>query len=179
MYVTFYDCIYRYMYMYKYIAKFDVDEFLLPKKHKDLVDLMEDMERKEKNMASLSFRNVFFYRQWASDPNANESELITMTKTRRSAYVYPDGTRSKLICKPTEVIEPGVHVLLETRTSQMKQVTLELDLGYSRHYRSSCEKKGCLKSKSEIDTSTWKWKSALTEAMDKQNIAELCKLKPR
>jgi Glycosyltransferase family 92 len=180
MYVTIYDCFYRNMYSYKYLAKFDVDEYLVAKKHKNLIDLMEDEEKKDKNMASISFRNVFFYTEWPDNPKANGSKLLTMRKTSRTAFVHPDGTRSKYICKPTEVVEPGVHVLVETRTSQQKQVTLELDKGFSYHYRASCEKKfECLTLKSEVDTTMWKWKSALTEAMDKQNISRLCKLKPR
>jgi Glycosyltransferase family 92 len=180
MYGTFNDCLYRNMYNYKYLSYFDVDEFLVPKKHENLIDLMEDMDKKEKNMASASFRNVFFYRQRPDGPNTTDTKLNMMKKTSRNLFIHPDGTRSKFICKPTEVVEPGVHVLLETRTSQMKQVTVDLDLGFMHHYRSSCEKSyPCLKLKSKVDTSIWKWKKVLTEAMEKQNIAQLCKLRPR
>jgi len=181
MFAAFNDCLYRGMYKHKYLAFYDVDEYFMPKKHKDLIALMEDMERQDKNMASLTFRNTFFYTQWPDDPNANNSHLVTMRKTRRKVDFHRVNERSKYICKPEEVLEVGNHFVWETRTSQMKQVTLGLDVGFLHHYRSSCESGNtCLNLKSEIDTSMWKWKNQLTKAVTslQQSIGKKCELTP-
>lgn len=172
----FNDCLYRAMYRHKYLAFYDIDEFLVPKKHKDLIDLMEDMVNKDKNTVAIVFRNTFFYTQYPDDPNANNTNLMSMRKTRRMTEFHNAGIRSKYICKPEEAIEIGNHLLWETRTTQMKHAMLGLDVAYMHHYRSVCAKKDCLKFPTVIDTSIWKWKNVLTEAMAQQNVGQVCEL---
>lgn len=176
------DCLYRGMYKHKYLAFFDFDEFLIPNKHKNLIDLMQEMEKNESYLASLTFRNAFFYLQWPDDPDAKESQLITVKKTRRKIDLNPSGDRSKYICKPEEVLEVGNHLVWEARTSQMKQLDLDPEEGFLHHYRAECEFGGmsCLNLESAVDNTTWKWKSALEEAMNRvqKSVGKKCDLSP-
>jgi hypothetical protein len=181
MFAALNDCLYRGMYKHKYLALFDLDEYLIPKKHNDLIDLMKDYEKKEANLATLSFLNVFFYLQWPDDPDAKKSQLITVAKTRRLTVLSLPGVRCKYICKPEEVVEAGNHFLWEARTSQMKQVTLNPDTGLSHHYRIQCELEGvtnCANANSTVDKSTWKWKSPLQKALSQQSVSKKCELTP-
>jgi hypothetical protein len=178
------DCFYRGMYKHKYLAYFDLDEYLIPKKHDDLIDLMKDFEKKEANLASLTFLNVFFYLQWPDDPEAKNSQLITIAKTRRkiSINAFLNEFKSKYICKPEELVEGGGHYLWETRTSQMKQITLNPDTGLTHHYRIICETNkrvvNCLNANSTVDKSTWKWKIPLQKALSQQSVSKKCELTP-
>jgi hypothetical protein len=176
------DCLYRGMYKHKYLAFFDIDEFLFPKKHKNLIDLMKEVEKNEANMASLTFRNAFFYLKWPDDPDAKESQLITVKKTRRKIDLNSSGDRSKYICKPEEVLEVGNHFVWEARTSQMKQLHLDPEQGFLHHYRAECESGGmsCLNLESIVDKSTGKWQRALKRSMStvQTNLGKKCELSP-
>jgi len=168
------------MYKHKYLAFLDFDEYLMPKKHDSLTDLLQDLEGKEANFSTVMFRNAFFYLQWPDDRGAaSNTHLMTLKKTRRNKDLHKANTRSKYICKPEEVVEVGNHFVWETRTSQVKQLILGQEEGFLHHYR-ICEFGGddCIKQKSERDRTTWKWKSALINAAEKvrQRLGEVCDL---
>jgi Glycosyltransferase family 92 len=180
MFAALNDCLYRGMYKHKYLILFDLDEYLIPKKHNDLIDLTKDEEKKEANLATLLFQNAFFYLQWPDDPGAKKSQLITVAKTRRVIDLDLPGVRSKYICKPEEVVEAGNHYLWEARTSQMKQVPINPDTGLSHHYRIKCEAErlNCLNVNTTVDKSTWKWKIPLQKALSQQSVGKKCELTP-
>ena len=65
------DCLYRYMYQYRYILMIDLDEYIVPHSNASLPDLIAFLKTKadEKKVGAISFQNSFFYLQWPDDPN--------------------------------------------------------------------------------------------------------------
>ena len=65
------DCLYRYMYKYKYILMIDLDEYIVPHSNSTLPDLMKFLRAKadERKVGAISFQNSFFYLQWPDDPS--------------------------------------------------------------------------------------------------------------
>lgn len=181
MFASLNDCLYRGMHKHKYLAFLDFDEYLMPKKHDTLTELLQDIETQGANFSSILFRNAFFYLQWPDDGDALNSQLVTMKKTRRKKYLHSTRKRSKYICKPEKVVEVGNHFVWESRSPQMKQLTLGLDEGFLHHYR-ICEfgGNGCVAQESEIDRTTWKWKTDLNSAVDivQQKLEGVCDLAP-
>jgi hypothetical protein len=179
MFAALNDCLYRGMHKHKYLAFLDFDEYLMPKKHDSLTQLLQDAEKKEGNFSTVMFRNAFFYLQWPDDGDASNTHLMTMKKTRRRKDLHRVNTRSKYICKPEEVVEVGNHFVWESRSSKMKELVLGMDEGFLHHYR-ICEFGGddCVTQQSEVDRTTWRWKSALTTAVDKvqQRLGRVCDL---
>lgn len=63
--IPYNDCLYRNLYSYEYLALLDIDEIIMPIKHKDWYGLMDQVRKdslKEKNYtrASYNVRNVYF-----------------------------------------------------------------------------------------------------------------------
>lgn len=65
------DCLYRYMYQYKYILMIDLDEYIVPHTNTSLPELMRYLHTKAdaRKIGAISFQNSFFYLQWPDDPN--------------------------------------------------------------------------------------------------------------
>jgi Glycosyltransferase family 92 len=179
MFASLNDCLYRGMHKHKYLAFLDFDEYMMPKKHDSLTDLLQDLEGQEANFSMVMFRNAFFYLQWPDDRGASNTNLMTLKKTRRNKYLHKANMRSKYICKPEEVVEVGNHFVWESRAPQAKQLVLGIDEGFLHHYR-ICEFGGddCIRQSSEKDRTTWKWKSSLSNAVDKvqQRLGGVCDL---
>lgn len=64
------DCLYRYMYQYKYVLMIDLDEFIVPHSNHTLNELVAFLKTKadERKIGAISFQNAFFYLQWPDDP---------------------------------------------------------------------------------------------------------------
>ncbi|KAK7078450.1 hypothetical protein SK128_012488 [Halocaridina rubra] len=65
------DCLYRYMYQYKYILMIDLDEYIVPHTNSSLPELLRYLHTKAdaKKIGAISFQNSFFYLQWPDDPS--------------------------------------------------------------------------------------------------------------
>lgn len=67
------DCLYRNTFHenFEYVGIFGTDDFLVPKKHENLMELMEFLDPYNNNIdgryASFVFRNVFFYTMYEND----------------------------------------------------------------------------------------------------------------
>ena len=54
------DCLYRNMFVSRYIIFTDLDEIMIPKNHTDLLSFIKSVESEHVNAGSMLFRNVFF-----------------------------------------------------------------------------------------------------------------------
>lgn len=78
------DCHYRNTFYdsYKYVATFDFDEFLVPRKHDNFIALMEYLDpwlsqEHDGDYASFVFRNVYFYTMYPDDKGvSSQGEII-------------------------------------------------------------------------------------------------------
>lgn len=178
------DCSLRSINRFTFSAMVDFDEFLVPRKHRTLLQLIASYD---KEYSSYVFQNVFFYLYWENDtiatydklhqegipavPDNGEPYLLTPLKTRRLTTPHKHNVRSKYIVRPERVVELGNHQVWEyVGAKSVKQVP-DTD-GLSHHYR-ICEYGGfdCLKKNSKVDRTTHKWLAPLY-----QNVMSQCSL---
>ena len=161
------DCLYRTMNRFKYVLMIDLDELIIPYRHKDLPSMLKVMSRANADRTgAYSFRNAFFYSQWPDDKSvANKIAypLITLLKTRRKAQLNIHKQRSKCIVIPENVVEMGNHFVWEFVPKKM-MVNVDSKIGALHHYR-VCEFGGndCVKSSSIVERRTHFWKNDLID----------------
>lgn len=65
------DCLYRYMYRYKYLLMIDLDEYIVPHSNTTLPELVTFLNTRAdvRKIGAISFQNSFFYLQWPDDPS--------------------------------------------------------------------------------------------------------------
>ncbi|XP_046621934.1 uncharacterized protein LOC124305940 [Neodiprion virginianus] len=178
------DCLYRSSFhkSYMYVASVDIDEFIVPRKHKDYLDMMQYLDPIGPHLplndqASFLFRNMFFYLMFDDDPVTLAPEipkLYTQSKTTRTMFANPGRERSKYIVRSRQTVELGNHHTWELRKTasafnkRYKEVTVDVQVAASQHYR-SCETniETCWLRQTVKDTSAHKFTAALGERVSK------------
>lgn len=167
------DCNLRSVGRYSLAAMVDVDEFLVPRKHSSLPEVVQSLGEFD----AYIFQNVFFYLYWENDTAVHDAlygredalgpglfgeealvpYLLTAYKTRRLTTPHKPGQRSKYIVRPERVVEVGNHVVWE-HVDAKKVKNVPTNLGLSHHYR-ICEFGGfdCLKQPNQVDRQTHEW----------------------
>lgn len=157
------DCLYRTMYKMSHVALIDLDEFIIPRHNRTLIDMLDWLEKKAKNKktGSYSFQNAFFYLQFADDALMYEktrigSALMTQKKTQRKKKLHPQKQRSKYICRPEAVVEAGNHFVWEFILGK-ESLNVPATTAILQHYR-VCEFGGddCIKTPSVTDRTAQK-----------------------
>ncbi|XP_050697341.1 beta-1,4-galactosyltransferase galt-1-like isoform X3 [Eriocheir sinensis] len=165
------DCNLRSVHRFPFSAMVDFDEFLIPRKHDSLLDLLASYGD---NHSAYVFQNVFFYLYWENDtavayetlrregvtPVEGEGEpyLLTAFKTRRMDTPHKSGIRSKYIVRPERVVELGNHHVWEYVDGKKMIKRVPPDDALSHHYR-ICEYGGyeCLKHPAHVDRAAHAW----------------------
>ncbi|MCL4141931.1 UNVERIFIED_CONTAM: hypothetical protein GTU68_033624 [Idotea baltica] len=160
------DCLYRYMYQYKYILMIDLDEYIVPHSNSSLSELVAFLKTKadERKVGAISFQNAFFYLQWPDDPNsASLPPLVTLRKTRRRQRFHPHKQRSKYIAVNPYVVEAGNHFVWEFIPGH-GTLNVPNEVGFLHHYR-VCEFGGddCVRNPRTTDTSMYRYKDGLVK----------------
>ncbi|KAG8191806.1 hypothetical protein JTE90_022799 [Oedothorax gibbosus] len=169
------ECVFRTMYLYKYVVLLDFDEYIIPREHDNYLDMIHQLEEDHKNIrgqaGSFVFKNVFFYLYWENDTTSFGVEpekapqyvpyLLTQYKTRRLSTAMKVGSRSKFIVVPERIVEVGNHVVWR-HTSGSRAINAPDTIGLLHHYR-ICEFGGfsCLKKESVTDRTAQKFGSEL------------------
>ena len=151
------DCLYRNMYRVKYLVFTDLDEIIVPQKHRNWGEMMLAIDRK--NISAFVFSHTAFVR-----PKKQDSQLDTFLATgkwtcnnkdrisqeqlplyilhnyRSPPYPYFKGqvtTRRKALVKPEYIRSMGIH---SPHSKQLQLVSPDVGLLY--HYRvpSLCQK---------------------------------------
>ncbi|XP_050420849.1 glycosyltransferase family 92 protein C33H5.2-like isoform X2 [Adelges cooleyi] len=170
MFAALNDCLYRNMYKSKYVAFLDIDEIIMPKQNNTLIQFISRLNMYQ-TPAAYSFRNAFFYMQWADDDslqteqNSFQSNLIVLRKTRRKTKIHPHKQRSKYICDPRKVVEVGNHFVWEFLSSGHDGTNyIPAELALLHHYR-VCEYGGddCVTADSTVDRTVHRYKNKLVD----------------
>lgn len=120
--------------------------------------------------AAYSFRNAFFYMQWADDdtlpldPNPFHSNLVVLRKTRRKTKLHPHKQRSKYICDPRRTVEVGNHFIWEFLNPNDGTFYFTPEHAILHHYR-VCEYGGndCVTADSTVDRTVYKYRQKLVD----------------
>lgn len=183
------DCLYRARTDgYSYAIFIDLDEFIIPNRHRNLLKLLKDLQPIYRQMVgAYSFRNGFFYLQYPDDVEMEHDsllfdkrwsnmakQLITLKKTFRRADLNVHKQRSKCIVLTDHTIEMGNHFVWEFSYGKH---TLNIDpkIAYLHHYR-ICEFGGdsCVyKNHPIIDRRTHYWANDLLNAIRKR-LESIC-----
>ena len=174
------DCFYRNVHRYKYIAIFDVDEIIIPRKlGQTWIDLIPHFEE---NKAFHYVKTAYFFSNASASGNQtdrNKTDNLGSTTENVPTYMHMLGPihRSK---RYTELIKSFLKTEnVELVTSHMPSSCLENkwntiweygqwikpDVALAHHYRSGCKKsKDCnsiYENKREKDTTIWEFKNKL------------------
>ena len=172
--LTMHDCLYRNMRV-KYLAVVDLDEVLLPLKHRSLLQLVESIGGQENyRYHSYRFGNCYY----VSSSNANNASMprpckqVTLPKYfQRTNQVrcYCDdhhfSYRSKYIMQTEVIVDMGIHGICQaTRGVEYK---VPHSVAVNAHYRNpipnDCTDKG-----SKYDPSALKYQPLVVEALGHQ-----------
>uniref|UniRef100_A0A6A7FYZ1 Glycosyltransferase family 92 protein n=1 Tax=Hirondellea gigas TaxID=1518452 RepID=A0A6A7FYZ1_9CRUS len=177
------DCMYRYMYRYKYILMIDLDEYIVPHSNLTLPELITFLNARAdvRKIGAISFQNSFFYLQWPDDPSsAGLPALVTQRKTRRRQRFHPHKQRSKYIAVSPFVVEAGNHFVWEF-LPQHGTLNVPSEVAFLHHYR-ICEFGGddCVRNPRTTDTSMVRYRDQLVTAFTSkvESLSQSCHLPP-
>nr|XP_045601095.1 uncharacterized protein LOC123759891 [Procambarus clarkii] len=175
------DCLYRYMYQYRYILMIDLDEYVVPHANTSLPQLLRYLHTKAdaRKIGAISFQNSFFYLQWPDDPSsASLPPLVTLRKTRRRQRFHPHKQRSKYIAVTPYVVEAGNHFVWEFLPGK-GTLNVPNEVAFLHHYR-VCEFGGddCVRNPRITDTAMYRYKDTLVKAYttNMNHLAHVCGL---
>lgn len=128
------DCIYRYMYITKYMVMVNLDEFIVPRMHDHWHAMMNASACRDTPDANA--RNVFYPRKNKHLPEKYQKvpflDMVTVTNTIRDNETMGCMQRAKSIVRPDMVLVGGVHTVSEAVVK--KYCCLEETLGIIQHY---------------------------------------------
>jgi len=172
--IPYNDCLYRNIYRYEYIALLDIDEVIMPVKHNNWAEMMEEVVKsslkvKNETRASWNFRNVYFMDEML---DIHEPEhfsdipqyLHMMQNVYRSANYTKPGQYVKCFHNPEKALILHNHFPLGCLGGVCTSYPVNTSLAHLQHYRKDCVntlKKSCkndFKSASVKDTTIWRWK---------------------
>ena len=142
--VSVWDCLFRNMYEFDYIAFQDIDEFIVPKAVKTWKTMIDSLLRVRKDgdrIAAFRFKSAVFDNGRKTLPkfSKNIQSLLTLYTIWRDKSI--DSTRTKLIVDPLKVFELGIHHLSKPISDHF--ITLDIDGkdALLHHYKECQEQK--------------------------------------
>ncbi|XP_041357846.1 uncharacterized protein LOC121374800 [Gigantopelta aegis] len=139
------DCLYRNMFVSRYIMFADLDEVIMPKKHADLRSYIKSVERKFPNVGSLLFQNAFFCTnsEWKPDTDGlsnsadvQKYDVTPLLRIRRDKTEFPWKRRSKQIVISERVSAVRIHLIdKDMYRAGFKVHLVSPDDGLLHHYR--------------------------------------------
>ncbi|XP_015116394.1 uncharacterized protein LOC107040705 [Diachasma alloeum] len=175
------DCLYRntHHHRYKYVATFDVDEFLVPRRHDNIRELMNELDSSpdQSEFAGFIFRNVYFYTMYEDDERAREKEpyLYTRAKTKRLKKPHKARERSRYIVRGRDTVEIGSYNVWEFRAGSLmssqrefKELVVDPEIALLHHYAPcEAEETGCYLKAIEIDDTAVRFSEGLGRRVGK------------
>ncbi|CAN2391537.1 Glycosyltransferase family 92 [Pristimantis euphronides] len=156
------DCLYRNMYKSRYVTFNDMDEIILPKRHKTWDEMMEALEKTYPAMAAYLIEN-HYYPTNITVPNFQTAFPKNVPGTNILQVIYYEPERAniynnqKMIVNPREVIQISVHQLLRAYKGM-----LEVPNHFGGLYHVRAPMQPNLPRTSLIqDTTIWKYNSSL------------------
>ncbi|CAK9303732.1 unnamed protein product [Gordionus sp. m RMFG-2023] len=127
------DCLYRNMYKYDLLAFNDVDEFIVPRKHKNWQTMINDASSNwPANVSGLRVKGAFFEANTKRQPiSFNGHSVFDITK--RTTML--SSVRTKCLVKPKLIFEQGIHHISKQTYEEIPPDNADPDLLILHHYR--------------------------------------------
>lgn len=166
------------MYRYDWIALLDVDEVIVPRKHKSWREMMEKVGPDANEFSSWSFTNIYFLDYMTENqpqPNLHKdvpSSLHILNHVYRSANYTPPGHYIKCFHNSEHILALHNH-FPKGCIGGCKRGKMPNDIGHLQHYRTDCahpirhtckEKYGTF---IERDTTVWRWREFVVGKISK------------
>ncbi|XP_063978434.1 uncharacterized protein LOC135163144 [Diachasmimorpha longicaudata] len=175
------DCLYRNTHHdgYKYVGTFDVDEFLVPRRHDNIRELIMELDSSpdRNEFAGFIFQNVYFYTMYEDDERARGKVpyLYTRAKTKRLKKPNEARERSRYIVRGRDTVEIGSYNVWEFREGspmssqrEFKELVVDPEIALLHHYAPcEAEETGCYLKPVVIDESAVKYSNKLGERVGK------------
>ncbi|KFM69391.1 hypothetical protein X975_19027, partial [Stegodyphus mimosarum] len=126
-------CLYRNSERTKFVLLVAVDEFLVPRQHFSLVELMSELSSKSKRkIGSYVFRQSFFCLE------AVKMNSFSLYTSDRIDKIWPPKIKSNVMVRPETVIEGGIYYVRK-HVKGWKSAKVPWQLALVHHYK-SCPK---------------------------------------
>lgn len=132
------DCLYRNMYVSKFVVFEDLDEFIIPQKHENWSKMMSNLPE---GMGAYIFRCVFFRKEWpdvdtefSGKDTALKYKMSTLLKQNREPKFLGKTHRSKYIVDPKQIDTVGIHNVWKLRAGARSHF-VNPEFARMHHYR--------------------------------------------
>ncbi len=171
---AFNDCLYKNMYRYKYMVVKDLDELIIPRKHKTYKEMFADIlpAHKERTpFPAYQFRNSYFFLDLPQD-SKQPSYLMTIRERNRLAPSKP-GYSVKTISDPRHCVVMSNHYCLVKSPTVVHHWTLPVkpEFAMNQHYKAchfSSSQCNILNKEYVHDDTTLRYKEELEKGVLKQ-----------
>ena len=134
------DCFYRHTGKAQYLAFIDLDEMILPMRHLNWLEMLEDLERKAgTHYAGYSFLHRLYKRSSQPHPSLsncseNFTDSVYLTHLDERRCIFKHDSRSKLILSPRHSVHVGVHAVCKL-SGDKKLFLVTKNFAINAHYR--------------------------------------------
>ena len=134
------DCLYRHMHEADYLAFIDLDEMIIPMRHLNWSDMLDDLEKwGGENYAGYSFLNRMYKPSELEHPELYkcakiDKDSIYFSWLDERRCIFKHSTRSKVIVSPKHSIHVGIHSVCKF-IGEKKLFLVKKELAISAHYR--------------------------------------------
>lgn len=132
------DCLYRNMHSSKFLVFSDMDELIVPRKHKYWSAMLDALPE----TSVYHFRCSFFRRDWPESSDnftyrstAKRLKLDYLFTLDRESAILPIYSRSKFILEPGKVEIVGIHNIWAVRSGAQREHIVDPMVGLLHHYR--------------------------------------------
>ncbi|XP_053390443.1 uncharacterized protein LOC128553331 [Mercenaria mercenaria] len=127
--VVVFDC-YQRLHGYTYIAIVDLDEFLLPRRHKDIKGMMRNLTEQFPKAAGFTFKSYIFAKDWNKTVTTSGSDIVQYL--RRTPALY---TRQKNVLIPGRIRPDSIDTHEFEPLEGYERVTVLETTAAINHYR--------------------------------------------
>ncbi|VBB32270.1 unnamed protein product [Acanthocheilonema viteae] len=118
------DCLLRSRGNAKYVISSDLDEIVVTNKESSLLKLLESLQAKFKKSAAFVIRSSFalFENHWANVSKPTDIDFSDFANISLENYVWPAGSRSKVVMIPEHIYSAHVHQVLQPEPGKIVTV---------------------------------------------------------
>ncbi len=138
------DCLYRNIGRVKYLIFVDLDELIVPRKHKDLKEMLKELDAA--HLDSYVFLNVLYLESKVFSLKKKVTQMSKKLCCNRKLPKYLHHfnqvdchfdyfSRSKLIVKPSLVSDMDIHNVCKRISNNTTHLQIPPQLGFTHHYR--------------------------------------------
>ena len=138
--LAMHDCLYRFRGTHENLLFMDLDEVLLPVKHKTLKEMTQEMRRTFKFGAGFLFNTAWHFEEHGEIKNDSIPDYLYMQRYARATK--PCDVQPKSIIATDRAITVNFHTILDVpRHEYSNEVMSSEQYAYVHHYRGRCDQK--------------------------------------